>query len=90
MGHPMHLHDGAFQVVEIHGKPVSGAQRDTIEVPPHETIKIAFDALNPVIWPFHCHILYHGDSGMFTVLKYEGADTKFWRPEQVPKEKSNL
>ena len=90
MGNPMHLHDGAFQVVEIHGKPLSRAQRDTIEEPSHETIKIAFDTLNPVIWPFHCHILYHGDSGMFTVLKYEGADTKFWRPQQVPKEKSNL
>ena len=90
MGHPMHLHDGAFQVVEINGKPVSGAQRDTIEVPPYATVKIAFDANNPGIWAFHCHILYHGDSGMFTVLKYEGADTKFWRPEQVPKEKSNL
>jgi FtsP/CotA-like multicopper oxidase with cupredoxin domain len=82
MGHPMHLHDGSFHVVEINGKPFSGAERDTIEVPPHETVKIAFDALNPGVWAFHCHLLYHAYSGMFTVLKYEGADTKFWRPEK--------
>ena len=90
MGHPMHLHDGAFQVVEINGKPISGAQRDTIEVPPHATIKIAFDADNIGLWPLHCHIGYHADSGMMTLLKYDGADTQFWQPEQVKLEKLDL
>jgi len=90
MGHPMHLHDGAFQVVEINGKPMSGAQRDTIEVPPHATIKIAFDADNIGLWPLHCHIGYHADSGMMTLLKYDGADTQFWQPEQVKLEKLSL
>ena len=90
MGHPMHLHDGAFQVVEINGKPISGAQRDTIEVPPHATMKIAFDADNVGLWPLHCHIGYHSDSGMMTLLKYDGADTQFWQPEQVKLEKLSL
>jgi FtsP/CotA-like multicopper oxidase with cupredoxin domain len=90
MGHPMHLHDGAFQVVEINGKPISGAQRDTIEVPPHATVKIAFDADNIGLWPLHCHIGYHADSGMMTLLKYDGADTQFWQPEQVKLEKLDL
>jgi len=90
MGHPMHLHDGAFQVVEINGKPISGAQRDTIVVPPHATIKIAFDADNIGLWPLHCHIGYHADSGMMTLLKYDGADTQFWQPEQVKLEKLDL
>ncbi|MEN9669477.1 MAG: hypothetical protein RLZZ386_1384 [Planctomycetota bacterium] len=90
MGHPMHLHDGAFQVIEIDGKPISGAQRDTIEVPPHSIIKIAFDADNPGIWPFHCHIPYHADSGMCSMLKYEGVETPHWHPEEVPSEKSGL
>ena len=90
MGHPIHLHDGAFQVVEINGKPISGAQRDTIEVPPNSTIKIAFDADNIGLWPLHCHIGYHADSGMMTLLKYDGADTQFWQPEQVPLEKLDL
>ena len=90
MGHPMHLHGLGFQVVEIDGQSVSGAQRDTINVPPHGSVKIAFDALNPGIWAFHCHILYHGASGMFTVLKYEGADTQFWHPQKSVREIESL
>ncbi len=82
MGHPMHLHGHDFQVVEIDGEKISGALRDTVEVPPGSRIRIAFDANNPGLWAFHCHILYHLATGMFTVLKYEGADTKFWQPEK--------
>ena len=74
MGHPVHKHDGIFQVVEIDGEPVSGACRDTVYVPPGSKVKIAFDANNPGIWAFHCHILYHGARGMFTVVKYEDTD----------------
>ncbi|NDG63514.1 MAG: hypothetical protein EBY29_08635 [Planctomycetes bacterium] len=70
--------------------PAFGAQRDTIEVPPYSIIKIAFDADNPGIWPFHCHIPYHADSGMCTMLKYEGVETPHWHPEEVPSEKLGL
>lgn len=90
MGHPMHLHGHVFQVTEIDGQPVSGALRDTVDVPPGSTIKIAFDANNPGIWAFHCHILYHLATGMFTVLKYEGADTSLWQPEKTFTEFLNL
>jgi len=90
MGHPMHLHGLGFQVVELNGQPVTGAQRDTVEVPPNGSVKIAFDALNPGIWAFHCHILYHGSSGMFTVLKYDGADTRYWHPKESAKEIKDL
>jgi FtsP/CotA-like multicopper oxidase with cupredoxin domain len=82
MGHPMHLHGHDFQVVEIDGEKISGAVRDTVEVPPGSTIKIVFDADNPGVWAFHCHIIYHLATGMFTVVKYEGADTQFWQPEE--------
>ena len=34
---------------------------------------VAFDADNTGVWPLHCHLLYHLDTGMFTVVKYEGA-----------------
>jgi hypothetical protein len=47
---------------------------------------VAFDADNTGIWPLHCHLLYHSDSGMFTVVKYDGADTKFWQPNAKAKE----
>jgi FtsP/CotA-like multicopper oxidase with cupredoxin domain len=85
MGHPMHLHGHDFQVVEIDGEKMSGALRDTLMVPPHSKMTVAFDADNAGVWPLHCHLLYHLDSGMFTVLKYDGADVKFWRPEEQAK-----
>jgi FtsP/CotA-like multicopper oxidase with cupredoxin domain len=80
MGHPMHLHGHDFQVVEIDGEKVSGALRDTLMVPPGSKMTVAFDADNAGVWPMHCHLLYHLDTGMFTVVKYEGADKKFWQP----------
>src|SRR5262249_18261963 len=85
MGHPMHLHGHDFQVVEIEGAKVSGALRDTLMVPPRSKMTIAFDANNAGVWPMHCHLLYHLDTGMFTVVKYEGADTKFWQPNTQAK-----
>ena len=83
MTHPMHLHGHDVQVTEIDGTNVQGALRDTVIVPPKSTIKVIFDANNPGVWAFHCHILYHAAVGMFTVLKYDGADTQFWHPEKT-------
>ena len=89
MSHPMHLHGHVFEVTEIDGKKIAGAKRDTILVPPKSTIKVGFDADNPGVWAYHCHILYHLATGMFTVLKYENADTKFWKPDSAPTELEN-
>ncbi|HRI13296.1 MAG TPA: multicopper oxidase domain-containing protein [Verrucomicrobiota bacterium] len=86
MGHPMHLHGHDFQVVAIDGEQLSGALRDTVMVPPGSSVTIAFDADNPGVWAFHCHLLYHLASGMFTVVKYEDADTRYWTPEKTTKE----
>ena len=86
MGHPMHLHGHDFQVVEVDGEKLSGALRDTILVPPGSKITVAFDADSPGVWAFHCHLIYHLVTGMFTVLKYDGADTKFWQPEKQASE----
>ena len=89
MSHPMHLHGHVFEVTEIDGEKITGAKRDTILIPPESTIKVAFDANNPGVWAYHCHILYHLATGMFTVLKYENADTKYWRPDGTPSELEN-
>lgn len=70
MSHPMHLHGHVFQVKSIDGKPIDGALRDTILVLPNSTVSVQFDANNPGVWPLHCHILYHLEAGMFTVLRY--------------------
>lgn len=73
MAHPMHLHGHAFQVVGIGGKPVQGAVRDTVLVPPlGGQVRIAFDADNPGRWAFHCHNLYHMMTGMMMEFRYQG------------------
>ncbi len=70
MSHPMHLHGHVFQVIEIGGKPLAGAVRDTVVVPPQSDMVIAFDANNPGNWAYHCHNLYHMEVGMFSYLTY--------------------
>jgi FtsP/CotA-like multicopper oxidase with cupredoxin domain len=82
MGHPMHFHGHDLQVIELDGEKVSGALRDTVIVPPRSKITVSFDADNVGLWALHCHLLYHLVTGMFTVLKYDGADTTFWQPEK--------
>lgn len=72
MAHPMHLHGHHFQVVAINGTALQGAVRDTVLVPPMQTVRFAFDANNPAkAWAFHCHHLYHMASGMMTTVGYE-------------------
>jgi FtsP/CotA-like multicopper oxidase with cupredoxin domain len=71
MSHPMHLHGHFFQVVAVDGKRFPGAVRDTVLVPPMTTVTIAFDADNPGRWVFHCHNLYHMESGMMTTVEYD-------------------
>jgi FtsP/CotA-like multicopper oxidase with cupredoxin domain len=70
MSHPMHLHGHHFQVVGLGAARLNGALRDTIIVPPMESVTIAFDADNPGEWPLHCHNLYHMAAGMMTTLRY--------------------
>jgi FtsP/CotA-like multicopper oxidase with cupredoxin domain len=69
---PMHLHGHTFQVTALDRRPISGAVRDTVMVPPSGTVRIAFDAENPGRWAFHCHNLYHLATGMLTEFRYEG------------------
>ena len=71
MPHPMHLHGHHFQVVAIGNTALAGAMRDTVLVPPHVQVTIAFDADNPGQWPLHCHHMYHMAAGMMTEVKYE-------------------
>jgi len=71
MSHPMHLHGHVFQVTHINEQPINGAIRDTILVTPNSTVIVQFDADNPGVWPLHCHLLYHQEAGMFTVLRYK-------------------
>ena len=66
MGHPMHLHGHAFQVVNINGKAIKGAMRDTVYVPPMAMVTVALDAGEAARWMLHCHHMPHLSTGMMT------------------------
>ncbi len=61
--HPMHLHGHFFRV--------GRALKDTVLVPGHMgRVTFDFTAHNPGDWLFHCHNLYHLESGMARVFRY--------------------
>ena len=66
MGHPMHLHGHAFQVVGINGRAVAGAVRDTVHIPPMSMVTVAVDAGEAARWMLHCHHMPHLATGMMT------------------------
>lgn len=73
MAHPMHLHGHVFEVTEIDGKTIKdGAMHDTVLVLPNSTVKVQFDTDNPGNWMMHCHMLYHQEGGMMTLVNYKG------------------
>lgn len=59
MGHPMHLHGHAFQVVGIGDQRFAGAVRDTVHVPPMAMVTTAVDAGEDARWMLHCHHMPH-------------------------------
>ena len=68
--HPMHLHGHSFQVVSRNGKAHALKEwRDTVLVPPRESVEIAFVADNPGDWMFHCHVADHQETGMMATLR---------------------
>lgn len=73
MGHPIHLHGHVFQVVRLNGRPVSGALRDTVHVPPMSMVDVALDAGEAARWMLHCHHMPHLASGMMTEFAVTGA-----------------
>jgi FtsP/CotA-like multicopper oxidase with cupredoxin domain len=68
MTHPMHLHGHFFQ---LQTGTARGPLKDTVLVEPHMgEATFDFVADNPGDWLFHCHIVYHMESGMARVLSY--------------------
>ncbi|WP_418282663.1 multicopper oxidase family protein [Halorubrum sp. DTA98] len=62
--HPMHLHGHHFVVGDV--------LKDTVVVPGHMgQVTIDFVAENPGMWFFHCHHLYHMETGMAREVRYE-------------------
>lgn len=76
MAHPMHLHGHVFELIGINNQTITdGALHDTILVLPHTKVKVVFDADNPGKWVLHCHMAYHQEAGMMTMIQYEPASS---------------
>lgn len=70
MHHPMHLHGHFFRVLNNPGD--YAPLKHTVDVAPMSTTVIEFDANAFGDWFFHCHLLYHMESGMARLVHYEG------------------
>jgi plastocyanin len=73
--HPIHMHGHSFKIVATDGNPVPMGMewtKDTVLIGPAERYDLAFEADNPGVWMFHCHIEHHMANGMMTVIQYEG------------------
>ena len=67
MEHPINLHGFLFSLEN--GNTGRLPLKHTVNVKPGERVGIVFTADTPGRWAFHCHLLYHMETGMFrTVL----------------------
>ncbi len=66
MEHPIHLH-GFFTVLE-NGQGNYMPLKHTVNVKPGERLNYFFIAHTPGHWAFHCHLLYHMETGMFRTI----------------------
>jgi CopA family copper-resistance protein len=67
MNHPMHLHGMWMELENGHGELIPRVH--TVNVKPAERLSLLINADAPGRWAFHCHILYHMETGMFRVVE---------------------
>ncbi|WP_101948651.1 multicopper oxidase family protein [Mycobacterium sp. 3519A] len=67
MFHPFHLHGHTFEVMD---GETPKARKDTVLVPPKQTVTVDFDTDNPGKWISHCHNTYHLEAGMAFFVEY--------------------
>ena len=66
MEHPIHLH-GLFSEIE-NGQGDHRPLKHTVTVKPGERMSYLVSADTPGHWAFHCHLLYHMETGMFRTV----------------------
>ncbi len=66
MEHPIHLHGFLFALEN--GQVGKLPLKHTVNVKPGERVSFVFTADTPGHWAFHCHLLYHMESGMFRTV----------------------
>jgi FtsP/CotA-like multicopper oxidase with cupredoxin domain len=69
MEHPIHLH-GFFTALE-NGQGERLPLKHTVTVKPAERLSYLWNADVPGRWAFHCHLLYHMETGMFRTVLVE-------------------
>jgi len=69
MHHPMHLHGHFFRVLNENGE--YSPLKHTVNVAPMQKVVMEFDASEQGDWFFHCHVLYHMNSGMARIFSYD-------------------
>jgi CopA family copper-resistance protein len=66
MDHPIHLHGLWSEIETGHGE--SNPYKHTVIVKPSERVSYLVSADTPGRWAFHCHLMYHMESGMFRTV----------------------
>lgn len=66
MAHPIHLH-GLWSELENNNGELR-PYKHTINVKPGERLSYLVSADTPGRWAYHCHLLYHMESGMFRTV----------------------
>ena len=69
MHHPMHLHGHFFRV--LNGQEQHAPLKHTVDVAPMSTTVIEFYGNEVGDWFFHCHLLYHMETGMARLVHYQ-------------------
>lgn len=89
--HPMHLHGHTMSVLhqgpgEWDGvsitNPDNPQRRDVQMIAVGGHIVLQFEADNPGVWPFHCHIAWHISGGLYVNILERPADIQ--KDVQVP------
>ena len=62
MTHPMHLH-GMWMMPQV-GNGAENPLLHTVNIKPGSTVDVDIEADAPGGWAFHCHMLYHMETGM--------------------------
>ncbi|WP_085676179.1 MULTISPECIES: copper resistance system multicopper oxidase [unclassified Pseudomonas] len=69
MAHPIHLHGMWSDLEDEHGRFM--VRKHTVDMPPgsRRSYRVTADALGR--WAYHCHLLYHMETGMFREVRVD-------------------